>query len=123
MFCTRRRIARPAMRRIVCRMGTCLLSAVLLFSLPAPRSHDLATHLRLGNEARSVWRHMPVSPIHSEAKLFLPPSRVRLVTVPDAPRYDLDSAEIEAIGQISIIQALHRLKLGPRRDSDSEQTV
>jgi hypothetical protein len=103
------------------RVAACLVAVVMLLSLPALRSHTFSTHFRSPEVRRSMARHTSVSPIHAEAKLQLCASEIEPVVAIQAQRQTpLQNHEGETIARASIVETLHRMKLGPHSEADSE---
>ncbi len=101
------------------RVAACLLAVMMLLSLPMTRSHTFSTHFRSPEVRRSVARHTAVSPIHAEAKLQLAASEIEPVPAIQAqPQTPLRNRE--EVARASIIETLHRMKLGPPGEADSE---
>jgi hypothetical protein len=106
------------------RFGTCLLALVMLISFPALRSHDFTAHFRVSEVARFVKRHTFVSPMHGETKLRLTISAIEPVpAIRTLPQSLKSHFETEVATRSSIVETLHRLKLGPHTDSDPEPIV
>jgi hypothetical protein len=92
---------------------------MMLLSLPAIRSHSFSTHFRSPEVRRSMARHTAVSPNHAEAKLQLAASEIEPVSaMPVQPQIPLRNRE--EVARASIIETLHRMKLGPRSEADLE---
>jgi hypothetical protein len=103
----------------VAHVAACLIAVVMLLSLPAIRSHSFSTHFRSPEVRRSMARHTSVSPIHAEAKLQLAASEIEpVIAIPAQPPIPLENRE--EVARASIIETLHRMKLGPHSEADSE---
>jgi hypothetical protein len=103
------------------RFGACLLALSMLISFPAGRSHEFTAHFRAGETARFVKRHTFVSPMQGETKFNLTVSDFQPVrTIRTEPPSLRDRFEVETTTRVSIVEALHRLKLGPHTESDPE---
>jgi hypothetical protein len=106
------------------RSGACLVALVMLLSAPLARSHDFTIHFRIREVARFVERHTFVSPMHGEAKFCLTMAEVEPILAFRTEPHSLeDHFEADVTARVSIVEALHRLKLGPHRESYSEPMV
>jgi len=120
------RIAKPVsffshLVAVSVRLGVCLLAVAMLLSFPALRSHSFVIHFRSPEVRRSVAQHNPLSPMHGQAKLQLARSEIEpVLAIRAQPRPPEHSREAEVPARASIVETLHRLKLGPHRDADSE---
>jgi hypothetical protein len=106
------------------RPTACLLAIVTLLSFPALRSHSYQTHLRSPVVRRLVVRHTAISPAPVIAKLQLAQhKRTPVLTVRVEPQALDQNREVEVPARASIVQVLHRIKLGSRGDRDSEPNL
>ncbi len=103
------------------RFGACLLALMMLISFAALRSHEFTAHFRVGETARFVKRHTFVSPMQGKTKFNLTVSNFQPIrTIRTEPQRLKDRFEVETTTRVSIVEALHRLKLGPHTESDPE---
>jgi hypothetical protein len=103
------------------RLGAFLLAVAMLLSFAIVPSHNFTTHFRSPEVRRSVLRHTSVSPTHAQVRLDPSPRRTEPVAAMQArPRTPHTEGVVEVATRDSIVEPLHRLKLGPHSDTDPE---
>lgn len=106
------------------KLSACLLAIAMLLSFPVAGPHNFRSHYRSPEVRGPVVRHTVVSAIHGHANLRLTPSAIEpVLAIRARPRAVNPSPEREIPERVSIVQKLHRLKLGPHSDGDPVQLL
>ncbi len=96
----------------------------MLLSFSLVRSHNFTIHFRVPEAARFIQGHTFFASQHAEAKLYLTTSSVDPIpSIRTQSQILKDNFEATVTARASIVETLHRLKLGPHSESDSESIV
>ncbi len=103
------------------RGSICMLAVAMLLLFPAVRPHNFADHFRAPEVRRSVAQNTPVAPMHDEAQIE--PALWEIVAIAknrSEHATEPHHRDAEVAGRVCVFETLHRLKLGPHRQADTE---